>query len=368
MKENKEVYEYYSLKPILKKKATYNMIFGERSNGKTYACLQKILDDYVKDGSQGAILRRNEVDFVGKRGSVMFNNQVNNGYIKKITKGKYTGVLFRSMAWYFTFFDEDLQKTIKSEEPFCYAFAISSSHHDKSSSYPKVNTIFFDEFISNDGYLIDEFVEFTNTISTIVRNRDNVCILMAGNTINRYCPYFKEMGITNILQMKPGDIDIYEYGDSGMTVAVEYTKPNVKGKKSDKYFAFNNPKLKMITDGSWQIGLYPHLPIKYKSSDIKFIFFIIFEEQIFQCEVIYIQKNLFIYIHDKTTPIQNENKDLIYTREHSAKLNYRRDIFKPLTKSEKLISSLFSQGKVFYQDNEVGNTIHNYLDMCDSLN
>ena len=46
--------KYYSLAPILSKDAQYNIIFGERSNGKTYAILKYILDDYCKHGNQGA--------------------------------------------------------------------------------------------------------------------------------------------------------------------------------------------------------------------------------------------------------------------------------------------------------------------------
>ena len=40
--------KYYSLDNILKNKAQYNMIIGERSNGKTYACLYKAVENYVK--------------------------------------------------------------------------------------------------------------------------------------------------------------------------------------------------------------------------------------------------------------------------------------------------------------------------------
>lgn len=36
----KKTSEFYSLEPILSKNATYNMIIGERSNGKTYAVLK----------------------------------------------------------------------------------------------------------------------------------------------------------------------------------------------------------------------------------------------------------------------------------------------------------------------------------------
>src|SRR5699024_9979680 len=132
--------------------------------------------------------------------------------------------------------------------------------------YPKVKTILFDEFISRTGYLTDEFVLFTNVISTIKRLRNDVKIFMLGNTISKFCPYFQEMGLVHILQQPVGTIELYEYGDSGLKAAVEYVAPNLhKGKKeSDVYFAFNNPKLKMITEGAWEMEIYPHLPLKYK--------------------------------------------------------------------------------------------------------
>ena len=48
--------KYYSLNKINSKKATYNVIFGERSNGKTYACLQQALENYFNNGSQFAYI------------------------------------------------------------------------------------------------------------------------------------------------------------------------------------------------------------------------------------------------------------------------------------------------------------------------
>ena len=48
MKKEKDG-EFYSLKKILEYKATYNFIMGMRSNGKPFACLEYILDDYIKN-------------------------------------------------------------------------------------------------------------------------------------------------------------------------------------------------------------------------------------------------------------------------------------------------------------------------------
>ena len=52
MKKKSESPKYYSLGRILAKNADYNIIFGERSNGKTYAALAHGLETFVKTGKQ----------------------------------------------------------------------------------------------------------------------------------------------------------------------------------------------------------------------------------------------------------------------------------------------------------------------------
>ena len=67
--------KYYRLDNLDKENATYSMAIGERSNGKTYAVLERILDNYLKSGltNQGAIIRRWAEDIKSYRGQVMFN-------------------------------------------------------------------------------------------------------------------------------------------------------------------------------------------------------------------------------------------------------------------------------------------------------
>ena len=50
--------KFYTLDNILKKDCTYNFIFGERSNGKTYSVLLYSLKEWLKNGSQFEIVRR----------------------------------------------------------------------------------------------------------------------------------------------------------------------------------------------------------------------------------------------------------------------------------------------------------------------
>lgn len=353
---------YYSLKNILKKNATYNIVIGERSNGKTYSALELILKNYIEKGEHGAIIRRWRDDFIGKRGQSMFSALESNGVIKKLTNGEWTGVYFFSGRWYLCRYEDD--KRITQEEPFCYGFSITSMEHDKSTSYPKVTTIVFDEFLSRSGYLNDEFVLFMNVISTIVRQRNNVKIFMLGNTVNKYSPYFKEMGLTHIKDMKPGDIDLYTYGKSELTVAVEYAKPNREGKESDKYFAFDNPKLSMITGGAWEIDIYPHCPIKYKPKHVKFRYYIIFDGTTLECEIVFIDNLTFTFIHEKTSELKDPDNDIIYTTEFDPRPNYFRKITKPITPLEKKISLYYVKDLIYYADNEIGEVVRNYLEWC----
>lgn len=357
--------KYYSLAPILSKDAQYNIIFGERSNGKTYAILDHILEDYCKHGNQGALVRRWKEDFRGKRGQQMFDALVTDGRVSQLTNGKYTRVYSYSGKWYLANPDARTGKMVTAPEPFCFGFALSDVEHDKSTSYPKVKTIFFDEFLTRQYYLPDEFVTFMNVVSTIVRQRSDVRIFMAGNTVNQYCPYFTEMGLTHIKEMDKGAIEVYKYGESKLRVAVEYADSiSKKGKPSDIYFAFDNPKLTMITGGSWEMAMYPHLPYKYLPQNILFTYFMKFNDELLQCEIIHIKNSLFTYIHRKTTPIQNEDKDIIYSLEYDPRPNHIRNMRHCSLPFNKKIGQFFADNQVFYQDNEVGEIVRNYLVQC----
>ena len=362
--KKKEKVKFYRLDAIKSRNAIYSVIFGKRSNGKTYACLEEGIRDYVENGNQVALVRRWRDDFKGKNGQQMCDSLVANGVITKLTGGEWTGVYYYSSRWYFSRTDEE-GKVIKDERPFMFAFSLSTMEHDKSTSYPGVRTIIFDEFISRNSYLVDEFVLFMNTVSTIVRNRDDVRIYMLGNTVNKYCPYFQEMGLTHVEKMKPGDIDVYTYGESGLTVAVEYADAPNKKEASDIYFAFDNPKLKMITEGEWEISVYPHCPVKYSKKDILFRYFIKFGRDTLAAEIVNVGDAMFTFIHQKTTPIQDKNA-LVFCPEYDPRPNYRRKITRPDNEILRKIYSFYRAEKVYYQDNPTGEIVRNYLMWCET--
>jgi hypothetical protein len=326
-KEKKNEQEHYNLEPILKEKAHYNIIIGERSNGKTYAVLVKAISDYIEYGYQAAYLRRMSEDFIGKRGAGLFQPLIDNGAIELLSAGQWTSVYYYASRWYLCKYEDKKGnfERVNDATPFMFGFALSQMEHEKGTGYPNVKIIVFDEFITRMAYLRDEFVLFMNTLSTIIRSRDDVTIFMLGNTVNKYCPYFDEMGLRHIKEMKQGEIDVYQLKHKSgkiLRVAVEYCKPFEKGKKSDFYFAFDNQKLEMITSGIWEIDLYPHCPHSFKPKDILFTYFIEFDDELLQCEIVDVDGLMFTFIHRKTTPIKYPDSDLIYSTKYDARPNH----------------------------------------------
>lgn len=359
--------KYYDIKDALKADCPYYMIFGKRSSGKTYSSLKYALEQFIKYGKQTVYLRRWQDDITGQRGQKVFSDFYNRDFIEKLSKGKYQGLKYFNRACYFCTFDDNGRAVYNESDLFCYFMCLSDVEHDKSTGgYSNVSTVIFDEFIARQGYLTDEFTKFINVLSTIIRGKTDVKIIMLGNTLSKFCPYFKEMGISHIMNMKQGDTDIYEYGESKLKVYVHYTQENVGQTASNFYFAFDNPKLSMITKGSWELPIYPHCSVSFNNSDIAFRYYILFSERLFECQIVNKDDNFFTFIFENTikSPDDLKDDDLIYSLDIIEKFNYSANVLKPYNKLTERVLYFYKREKVFYANNEVGNFIHNYLREC----
>jgi hypothetical protein len=363
-------FEFYDIRKLIKDypEAFYYVVFGERSNGKTYSALDYAIERYKKTGEQFAYVRRWGEDIRKKNLGTLFSGHTENGRISSIFNGEWNQIYYGSSKFYLERRSEN-GETEKSDDNCGFAFDLNSMEHYKSTSFPRVTTIIFDEFMSRNGYLPNEWILFANTLSTIIRHRDNVKIIMLGNTVNKYCPYFSEMGLNHIKDQKPGTVDVYHYGDTGLTVVTEYTGSSVKhgGKASDVYFSFDNPELKMITGGAWEIAIYPHLDVKYRPKDVMAVFFIKFEEDLLQGEIVSLDTGPFIFMHRKTTPIKEESRDIVYTTEPDFRWNYRMCLTKHSDKLSIFILKCLRENRIFYSTNEVGEVFRNYIIWSDSF-
>ncbi len=362
--------EFYNIRHVLKDypQAYYYVIFGERSNGKTYSALDYALERYKKNGEQFAYIRRWREDIRKKNLMDLFNGHTENGRIKELFDGEWNQVHYGGDKFYLERVNEK-KEVERAVDNFGFAFDINSMEHSKSLSFPRVTTIIFDEFMSRNGYLPNEWILFTNLLSTIIRHRNNVKIIMLGNTVNKYCPYFTEMGLNHIKDQKPGTVDVYHYGDSGLQVVAEYTGTSVKhgGKASDVYFSFDNPELQMITGGAWEIAVYPHLKMRYRPKDVVANFFVLFDNDLLHGEVISLDTGPFIFLHAKTTPLKDEENDIVYTDKPDERWNYRMCLTKHSDPLSMFIIKCLRENKIFYSTNEIGEIFRNYVIWSDSF-
>lgn len=365
LSKERELKEFYDITPIDNTNAVYRMIIGQRSNGKTYSVCKHIIENYINKGERAAYIRRWDEDIQPKNISSLFAPHYD--LIKELTNDEYNFVFYRAKEFHFCYINEEGEMVRKDPTAFCISASINTAEHTKGQDRGEVQLILFDEFATRSGYLQNEFVLFCNLLSSLIRNRDNTIIYMLANTVNRYCPYFSEMGLKDVNQMPQGQISVYTYNNANLTVAVEYCDPvRATEKVASKYFAFDNPQLEMITTGAWELMFYPRPPYKIYEEDILAKFYIQFGEQLLCGEIIHPVnkkncKDLFIFIHPQTKDIEIDDLTPLYSDNFSTSVCHVRFLKDQPTELHKLIAQLFIKKSVCFDSNETGEIIRNWL-------
>ena len=363
--EEKEIKDFYDIGPIDETNAVYRMIIGQRSNGKTYSVLKHMIEGYLNEGKRSAYIRRYDEDIQPKHLSSLFMPHYD--LIKELTDGKYNSVFYRAKEFHLCYLDEDGKITLKDPIAFCITASINTAEHTKGQDRGEIHLVCFDEFATRQGYLQNEFILYCNLLSSIIRNREDTIIYMLANTVNRYCPYFSEMGLKDVENMPQGQIYFYTYGNKDLTVAVEYCDPvKATEKVASKFFAFDNPQLDMITTGAWELQFYPRPPYKILLSDIRYQFYIQFGEQLLCGEIIHpksgkFRQDLFIFIHPQTKDIEISSKTPLYTENFSTSICHVRFLNDCPTALHKLIKDLIMKKAICFSSNETGELFRNWL-------
>ena len=361
----KEMQMFYDITPIDNTDAVYRMIIGQRSNGKTYSVCKHMVEDYFSKGHRSAYIRRWDEDIQPKHLASLFAPHYK--LIEELSGGKYNSVFYRAKEFHLCYIDEEGKKLAQDPEAFCITASINTAEHTKGQDRGEIHIILFDEFMTRGGYLQNEFVQYCNLLSSLIRNREDAIIYMCANTVNRYCPYFKEMGLKDVETMPQGQVYVYTYGNMDLTVAVEYCDPFKSTEKvASKYFAFDNPQLEMITSGKWELMMYPRPAYKIFEEDIKYRFYIHFGENMLCGEIVKPSSkphnnDLFIFIHPQTKDIDIDDKTVLYTDEFTTSICHVRFLKDQPTELHRLIAQLFVKKSVCFSDNETGEVCRNWL-------
>lgn len=263
---------YWNILKILGLHCDYNLVIGQRGNGKTYGCLKYFLEFYKKTKKRFCYIRRWDEDIKAYRMEQLFAPFRN--LIDELFGEEYS-IQYRNHKFYLVNGNGTKVDTIG------YVLSLSSSHHTKSIAYTNVGNILYDEFIRMAGEqeLKDELSRFDNTLSTIIRgDNTNVVIWMLANTVSKYSPYFLRFGI-DINKVEQGSIikkEIkLETGDV-LKVALEYCEFNKDASEKISKYTTNA----MIKSGKWEIPETDEIPTVPGSTIKEKLLFSIFIEEV----------------------------------------------------------------------------------------
>lgn len=363
--------DWTDIRKVLKEVPDANiyMFHGERSNGKTYSALSYCLDKLVEDGSRFVYVRRLSESLKAQYMRNLFAGNRKTGDLQRhVNKLGWADIGFYSGAFWGTVPNEK-GKLIRVDEPCGYTMSISTWETAKGGVIPKAKTIVFDEYLTRGSYFINEPTLFENLISSVFREEGDGKVIMLANTVSWSCPYYREWGLNHVKEMKQGTYDIYQTGDKRRKIVVSYTE-HKDNKASDVFFNYDNPRSRMILEGVWETADYPPIPEDISGwyqgvpSYIQSI-----EEytlKLVPCatpeglECLFVFANRRKLIDEDGVDPRYRNR-IIYTDYFYPYINCKMALTKHGDRMSQYIVACLKQGRVFYQNNEVGENLRNYI-------
>ena len=345
--------EYYRLDDLLSIEANYYILLGERSNGKSYAVKEHILERAYKERKKFMLLRRYSDDIKNPLVNAYFSDMIE--YIIKMTKGTFNNIFCKNGKIFMEYIDEDGEQ--QNVIDIGYVRSLSQAERLKSNSYLDVDEIVFEEFIATGCYLPMEINLFESIISTVARRR-RIKVFMIGNTISRNCIYFQHFSLLNVPKQEQGTIDIYEmptdppqYNDDGTEVVVRIAVELCENKTANtKMFAGNSQKA--ISNGAWTSEVQPKIKFKDSFEELYRVVFK-FRMAMFLGRFYVDNENgdMFWVVEPKVKPIRDGTR--VISDEINPSALYTSNLT-PLFTQEKIMFDYIKRDKVFYSDNLTG--------------
>ena len=216
---NKQI--HYNIDNINKIGANFNLIYGEKSNGKSYQVKHKegVLH-YLETGNKFILLRRWREDI----SNLWIERYFADVDVIRLTDNKYNCITQYRKELFFSNYDVETKKT-KRGEKIGYVVALSTEQHMSSASFLDVDRIIFEEFMERGSYIPHEPDRLMVFYSTVDRKRGTTKLYMVGNSISRVCPYIKEWGLDEIFRkQKQGEINLKEIQneETKVKIAIEF--------------------------------------------------------------------------------------------------------------------------------------------------
>lgn len=354
----KDVYNPYKFHKVVSGK--YIMDISERDTGKTTNWMLLAMTINKIYGSEIIYIRERMEMITPANSRELFKTILAFHYVEKLTDGQYNSIRYNSRRWFYW----NTETGEEALEPFMMGWGLDENYNKKSSAQlPDSDIIIFDEFISPYNYM-DEIVTFSDSLKTIIRERESPLIVMLANTTELHSHWFKEYEIYDYIQeLQPGEHR--EYVSSGGTIIdvgfvgkSEKTMSEHRKKHNAMFFGFKNPKLNAIRGGGWAMKIYQH---PYKDKDPESILqnrYIRHNGVLLRLELMYSEEHHYYIVVHRAYEIQDDS--IVYcldTQLESFQYKYKWGT----GKIDKKIWQLYEQNKWTYVSNMEGSLVDDYI-------
>lgn len=216
--------DYFSAKYILSKGALFNYVLSDRSDGKTFDCKARALEDFENNQSITVYMRRYKTEITEKLYTTFFDEVLR---IPSFEKYK---------DWTFKGSKQGIQVKRAGEEKWSwiiYFVPLTMSGKMKSQlDVLKINMIDYDEFIPlDDRYAHNEMTLLLEFWKSVDRDRDSVQLIVLGNKITPYSPFFDYFNID--MQITGEKVRLYRGGT--LAVQIYASKEHRQVRKKSRF-------------------------------------------------------------------------------------------------------------------------------------
>ena len=252
---------YYNIDDLMNQNAQYNIVYGERSNGKSYQLKKKVmLTDAILNGDRRFMLVRRTKNEITTEKIERYFSDIN---ISELTDGKYDGITVWRRELFLSYFDYDKFKFARGKK-IGYVVPLENEQDYAGASFLDVDNIVFEEFMSRKKYLADEPNKLMNLYCTVDRKRGTTKLWLCGNSISRVCPYLTDWGLMQTMRTQvQGTIENKTFIVDGEPLKMSIEFAPFSGRSSHVIGSHS----RMLSTGEWQTDPQPHLDKSIKNYD-----------------------------------------------------------------------------------------------------
>lgn len=329
---------WYDPNRTLTHNALYNLIIGNRSSGKSYGLKKRAIKTFLETGQQFVYLRRYK-DELDKSKETYFDDILLNNEFNGIK------IEFNNDCYFI------------NERLAGYAMALTKAKDYKSSAFPNVWLIIFEEFIIEENgytrYLKNEVEIFLGFYMSIDRYR-GVKVFFLGNNFTLFNPYTLYWNIDkpykgNITKKKKGKILLEMVNDQNFIEERKQTDFGqlVEGTPFSEYAIENKSRIDTDTF------------VEKKTGKATYLFTFKYEADLFGVWVDYSAGKMFV---SNDVDSFFKNVYCITLDDHSPNTMLLKNINKSVYFKEFI--DQYKQGNVYFESMKLKSIVYNVIKLC----